>query len=104
MSERVYVSETMVEFRARGGVIVSNGDSRFTSDSLSSPALRRKLTRADLETKHGRGHLVKIGSVNITKKICQDELETLIRGSSDYSKMVEVYPPRFFGTCGRSSW
>ena len=104
MSERVYVSETMVEFRARGGVIVSNGDSRFTSDSLSSPALRRKLTRADLETKHGRGHLVKIGSVNITKKICQDELETLIRGSSDDSKMVEVYPTRFCGNCGRSSW
>ena len=104
MSERLYVSETVSEFRARGGAITSNDASRFTSDSLKSPQQRRKLTRDELKTKMGRGHLMQIGSVTITKKTSRNQLDKLILASSGDCKMVEVYPTRFCTNCGRSSW
>tara|TARA_B110000091_G_scaffold208362_2_gene247943 strand:+ start:1925 stop:3199 length:1275 start_codon:yes stop_codon:yes gene_type:complete len=104
MSERLYVSETIGEFRARGGAITANDVSRFTSDSVKSPTMRRKLSRDELKTTLGRGHLMQIGSVTITKKTSRNNIDKLILESSDDCKMVEVYPTRFCTNCERSSW
>ena len=98
MSDCMYSTETIGDFRARNGAIVPNYVSRLTSNSL-------KCRKDDSNTSpFEKGHLVKIGAVDITKKCSLSRIRELLRKMPVESKIVERYPTRFCNNCGRSSW
>lgn len=100
MSERMYVPETIEEFNARNGAIVSTIDNRFTSDSLKFS----KCKTNDKSKKVGSGYIVQIGDVSITKRTKIRTINRLLQESSPTVKIVEMYPTRFCSNCRRSSW
>jgi len=98
MSESEYSTETIGEFRARNGAIVSNSVCRLTSNSLKFPK------RDSKNSKFGKGHIVKIGDVDINKKTSLSTINDLLCKFPSTSKIIERYPTRFCNNCGRSSW
>jgi len=98
MSESEHSTETIGEFRARNGAIVSNNVFRLTSNSLKCRKRNSNLSQ------FGKGHIVKIGDVDINKRTSLAMIQELFRKMPDTTTIVERYPTRFCSNCGRSSW
>lgn len=96
MSDDIGVTETVDEFRKRGGLLALNDTGRVTTGTFLKCSLQQK----------GRGYLVSIGSSRANKNVTVSQTKAFLKKCPGNLVITEVYPTRFCCNkrCGKSSW
>mgnify|MGYP001185681665 CR=1 FL=1 len=105
VKDTIAVTETVGEWRARGGVVKMNESKRPTTLSLSkgsSPAIRACKRAYQLRF----GYIQKLGSKNALKNITPQQVLKAFKHASDKTIITEIYPTRFCinERCRAPSW
>lgn len=96
MTDDIGVTETVAEFRKRGGRVGLNDTGRVTTGTFVNCSKQQK----------GRGYLVSIGNSRAKKNVKIGQAAAFLKQCSDDAIITEVYPTRFCCNkrCGKASW
>jgi len=96
MCDQIGATETIRQFRERGGLLALNDTGRVTTGTFLNCSQQQK----------GRGYLVSIGKSRAKKNITIAHVKEFLKKCPDDLLIVEFYPTRFCCNkkCGKSSW
>lgn len=96
MCDQIGATETIRQFKQRGGRLTLNDTGRVTTGTFLNCSQQQK----------GRGYLVSIGKSIAKKNITIAHVKEFINKCPDNFIIAEVYPTRFCCNkrCGKSSW
>jgi hypothetical protein len=96
MTDDIGVTETVAEFRKRGGRLTLNDTGRVSTGTFLDCSRQQK----------GRGYLVSIGNSRAKKNVQISQATAFLKQCSENDVIVEIYPTRFCCNerCGKASW
>ena len=96
LTDDIGVTETIAEFRKRGGHPTLNDTGRVTLGSFTDCSKQQR----------GRGYIVSIGNSKPKKNVTVPQVIAFLKKCSDKDIITEVYPTRFCCNkgCAKASW
>lgn len=92
--DMVAVTETVLEWRERNGVVLANDNGLVTTQSYQ--------TGSDVQKKHG--YITRLGDKIAKKTISTAQLVAALNCADDSTLITEIYPTRFCVHCEEPAW